>query len=217
LNKSNTTYISSIVQTLTPRQEEFFIFIRDSLASGEVPSVQEIADHFRLKSTRGVCDHLDVLEKKGWIVRDPKKTRSIRLKSEHAGSSVHMHHIPVLGAVTAGYPVHTDNFEGPKLTLCGQMLGFEPNNHTYALVVTGDSMIGRGVYEGDTAIIDGSAEVRAGDMVAALIDQETTLKTFVRKNGKCYLKPENARYKTLTPISELKIQGVARAILRTIR
>jgi len=205
------------MKALTPRQKEVLIFIRDSLASGEAPSVQEIADHFGLKSTRGVCDHLDALEKKGWIVRDPKKSRSIRLNPDYAESFANLHPIPVLGTVTAGFPAQTDLLEGPKLTLPSQLLGFEPNDHTYALVVKGDSMIGRGVYEGDTAIIDGEIEVREGDMVAALIDQETTIKTFVRKHGKCYLKPENERYKSLTPTSDLEIQGVARTILRTIR
>ena len=97
-----------------------------------------------------------------------------------------------------------------------ESIGFKPTRNTFALRVTGDSMIDRHILNGDIVVLEHGPEPRHGDIVAALIDGESTLKTFLRKSGKPYLKAENPKYPDLIPAQELMIQGIARAVLRTL-
>jgi repressor LexA len=96
-------------------------------------------------------------------------------------------------------------------------IGFKPTRSTFALRVVGDSMIGRHVCDGDIVILEHGAEPRHGQIVAALIDRKTTLKTFVVKNKKPFLKAENPKYPDLVHSEELVIQGVVRALIRKAR
>jgi len=96
-------------------------------------------------------------------------------------------------------------------------IGFKPTRNTFALRVTGDSMIGRHVCSGDIVILEHGPEPRHGQMVAALIDRKRTLKTFVLKNNKPFLKAENQKYPDLIPSEELMIHGVFRALIRKAR
>ncbi|MGH2509860.1 MAG: LexA family protein, partial [Ktedonobacteraceae bacterium] len=83
--------------------------------------------------------------------------------------------------------------------------------------VTGDSMIGRHIFEGDIVLLEHAAVPRDGDIVAALIDNESTLKTFVCKRGKVWLRAENPAYPELRPVFDLQIQGVGRAVIRFLK
>jgi repressor LexA len=96
-------------------------------------------------------------------------------------------------------------------------LGVKPTSRTFALEVRGDSMIGRHIMHGDYAILEHGVEPRGGEVVAALIDNESTLKTFVKEKGKAYLRAENPRYPDLIPAGELVIQGVMVALIRRCR
>ncbi len=93
-------------------------------------------------------------------------------------------------------------------------LGFKPTRNTFALRVVGDSMIGRHICNGDFVILEHGPEPRNGQIIAALIDRKSTLKTFVVKGGKSYLKAENPKYPNLIPSEELMIQGVFKALIR---
>jgi len=93
-------------------------------------------------------------------------------------------------------------------------LGIQPTARTFVLKVRGDSMIGKSIVDGDIAIIEHGAPPRPGDVVAALIDGQVTLKTFLRQRGKPYLRAENPRYPNLIPQEELLIQGVMVALIR---
>ena len=95
-----------------------------------------------------------------------------------------------------------------------ESIGFKPTRTTFALRVNGDSMIGRHIIGGDLVILEHGPEPREGEIVAALIDGATTLKTFLRKNGKPFLRAENPKYKNLIPAEELVIQGVFRGLVR---
>jgi repressor LexA len=95
-----------------------------------------------------------------------------------------------------------------------ESIGFRPTRNTFALRVTGDSMIGRHILDGDVVVLEHGPEPHHGDIVAALIDGESTLKTFLRRNGKPYLKAENEKYPDLLPAQELMIQGVFKALIR---
>lgn len=204
------------MKRITKRQNEVLSYIRGQLREGYVPSLQEIGDHFGLKSTRGVCDHLNALEKKGYIVRDRGKARSIRLLNGENNSKQSTFEIPVRGNIPAGTPFSVEEALTEVIHIGERTLGFKPRSGAFALVVRGDSMTGRGVFDGDTVIVVDDQEPKDGDMVAALIDQECTLKTFVTRKGRTYLKPENPRYKDLYPLEDLQVQGVARTIIRKI-
>ena len=93
-------------------------------------------------------------------------------------------------------------------------IGFKPTARTFCLKVVGDSMIGKHICEGDIVILEHGPEPRHGDIVAALIDRKSTLKTFVQKGGKRYLKAENPKYSDLVPSDELVIQGVYKGLIR---
>ena len=93
-------------------------------------------------------------------------------------------------------------------------IGFKPTRNTFALRVAGDSMIGRHILDGDLVVLEHGPEPRNGQIVAALIDRECTLKTFIMRNGRPYLRAENPKYPKLFPAEELVIQGVFKALIR---
>jgi repressor LexA len=96
------------------------------------------------------------------------------------------------------------------------MLGFKPREGCFLLTVRGDSMQDAGIFHGDTVVIDPAPSPRAGQIVAALIDGESTLKRLVFVHGKWYLRAENAAYPELHPRSELTIQGAVRMVIRSV-
>jgi len=200
----------------TQKQRDVLDFIRNAVDSGHPPpSVREMRDHFGLRSTRAVCDRLDALEKKRLILRETGKARSIRLAGASSGRQTSAD-VPVLGRIPAGVAVDASQVADRSIHVNVETLGFVPNAKTFALVVHGDSMTGRGVLEGDYVIVDGEREARNGDIVAALIDQECSLKTLVKDENGTFLKPENPAYGNLWPVNDLQIQGVVRALIRTL-
>jgi len=133
--------------------------------------------------------------------------------------------VPIYGSIPAGEPADQEPHpyplpmgEGEGLEGCVlidvDMLGIKPTARTFGLRVRGDSMLGKSIVDGDVAIIEHGVEPRAGDVVAALIDGQVTLKTFVLQRGKPYLRAENPRYPSLIPREELQIQGVMVALIR---
>lgn len=211
-----TTHMYSIMKGPTPKQREVLDYIRDAADSGRpTPCVREMKAHFGLGSTRAVCDRLDALEKKGLIERDPGKARSIRIVGDETERQT-MAEVPVLGHIPAGAAVDVEEMADGTLRVGVETLGFIPKKNTFALVVRGNSMEGRGILDGDRVIVDGDREAGDGDMVAALIDQECSLKSLVKNKSGAFLKPENPAYDDLVPVEELQIQGVARAVIRAI-
>jgi repressor LexA len=93
-------------------------------------------------------------------------------------------------------------------------IGFKPNRNTFALRVQGDSMIGRHICDGDIVVLEHGPDPLPGQVVAALIDRKSTLKSYVLRGGKPFLKAENPKYPDLLPSEELMIQGVFRALIR---
>lgn len=202
--------------TLTKKQKEIYKYLREVLRAGEpAPSISEISKYFGFRSTRSARDHLKALERKGVIHRNANKARSIRVH-EVSGVEAPAVTIALLGSIPAGYPENCEQDRERFIQIDSRSLGFTPAAHCYALHVTGDSMTGRGVFAGDIVIVDGEKIPRDGDIVAALIDNETTLKTLVKCNGRNYLKPENENYPDMIPINELVIQGVVRTIIRNL-
>jgi len=122
--------------------------------------------------------------------------------------------VPIYGSIPAGRPEDAAQEEEGCVLIDVTTLGIQPTARTFGLKVRGDSMIGKSIVDGDIAIIEHGAPPRPGDVVAALIDGQVTLKTFLRQRGKPYLRAENPRYPNLIPQEELLIQGVMVALIR---
>ena len=122
--------------------------------------------------------------------------------------------VPVYGSIPAGLPQDTTQEPESCVLIDVETLGIKPTARTFALKVRGDSMVGKNIVDGDLAVIEHGVEPRSGDVVAALIDGQVTLKTFVLQRGKPYLRAENPRYPSLIPQEELQIQGIMMALIR---
>jgi repressor LexA len=208
---------------LTMRQQEILGYLTlHQNEFGTWPSFREIKAHFGFNSTNAVMGHLRALERKGYISRVPGQARTFRInlaldEGSIPSGSIDVVDIPVYGHIAAGYP---DGVEPAgaigRLQIDAQTAGIRRTRRSFALRVRGESMIGVGIYDGDTVVIEQSPP-NDGDIVAALIDGETTLKRFINKAGKPpYLKAENPNYPELHPIAELVVQGVAKAIVRNL-
>lgn len=217
------------MKALTERQIEILDFVSDyEWRHGFWPSIRNIQMQFEYKSTNAVMGHLRALERKGAIQRIPGQARTFKINRpdqtnspldestlpENASEVVD---IPVYGAIAAGYPdrVESSGAVG-KIQVDIQNAGFSNRKQSFALEVRGDSMVDAEIYDGDRVIIE-PKEAHDGDIVAALIDGEVTLKRLIRKTGEPpYLKAENKNYPELHPLNELEIQGVAKAIVRSL-
>lgn len=122
--------------------------------------------------------------------------------------------IPLYGSIPAGLPRDAGQEEEGCVLIDVDTLGIKPTARTFGLKVRGDSMTGKHIIDGDLAIIEHGVQPRTGDVVAALIDGQVTLKTFLMQRGKPYLRAENPRYPDLIPQEELQIQGVLVALVR---
>jgi len=197
---------------LTIRQHDALEFIRTRMAEGwPVPSIREIAAHLGLSSPSAAHLHVKALERKGLLAKDSNTARSLRLAG-HDGK--HVPGIPLLGAIPAGHgDLRTQEPDG-MIYVDVDTLRIPKSHRTFALKVTGDSMIGRHIMDGDIVILEQNAEPQSGDVVAALIDGQSTLKTYVMERGKPFLRAENPKYPALLPRGELMIQGVMRMVVR---
>jgi len=210
----NSVYVYSM-QTLTAKQRALAGFIESHRQQhGSAPTYQEIAGHFGFRSVNAVTSHLRLLRQKGWLASEPGKTRSLRITSPLASLRGQVANIPVFGSIPAGMPQTREQDAEGCVSVDVNSIGFKPTRNTFALRVTGESMIGKHILDGDIVVLEHGPEPRNGQVVAALIDGASTLKTFVVKGGKPYLKAENPQYPDLLPAQELMIQGVFKALIR---
>jgi repressor LexA len=141
-----------------------------------------------------------------------KRGRCVRFGRRPQGQSVRQ--IPFFGTIPAGFSDARVAVVGKCIPVPLDSIGFKTTPNSFALRVTGDSMIGQHICDGDIVLLEYGPEPRSGQIVAALIDGEVTLKTFVSKNGKTFLKAENPKYLDQHPAEDLVIQGVLRTIIR---
>lgn len=201
---------------LSPKQSAVRSFIATELAAGRpCPSHREIALHFRFASSYAAVCHIQALIRKGALMAEAGKARALRL-AEDAKPLVRpsVVEIPLFGSIPAGFGQDREQETEGCVAVDIATIGFKPTRNTFALRVVGDSMIGRHVCHGDIVILEHGPDPRQGQMVAALIDRKSTLKTFVLKNNRPFLKAENPKYRDLIPSEELMIQGVFRALIR---
>jgi repressor LexA len=200
---------------LTKAQKRVLDFVQAEQAAGRaMPTLREIAAKFGFASHRGAAIHLKALQRKGFIESDPGKARSLRVVSPLQKLRHRIMDIPLLGSIPAGFAEGKEQETEGCVSVDVNSIGFKPTRNTFALRVKGESMIGKHILDGDIVVLEHGPEPRPGEVVAALIDGESTLKTFVKKNGKPYLKAENSKYPDLLPAQELMIQGVFKALIR---
>lgn len=199
-------------QGLTQRQQEIVEYLRtQQRKTGLMPSTREIQHFFGFASQTAAMSHLRALEKKGVIQRVPGKARAVVFPEELEREEIV--DIPIYGNIAAGMAQDAEPDRQGCVSIDITSLGVPRNARTFALKVRGDSMIDAHICSGDTVILE-FREPRNGEIVAALIDGETTLKRYVVQNGKPFLHAENPDYPDLIPARELIVQGVMVALLR---
>jgi repressor LexA len=201
---------------LTKRQEEVIQFLRSSRqAHGFMPSTREIQIHFGFASQTAAVDIIRALERKGALRRIPGKARGIILSepNEHA-EPVNTFCLPLYGSIAAGYANPSDQNNGEYLEIDAGATGLRSPDNCFALQVRGDSMIGAHILDGDYVILDAKAQPRHHDIVAALIDGETTLKRLMSEGPLPFLRAENPLFPDLHPDHELVVLGVMRGLVR---
>jgi len=201
---------------LTRRQEEILDFIRAEVhRRGFPPSVREIGEAVGLSSSSTVHSHLDALERKGFVRRDPSKPRALEVldfrDTERGIDYGSVRAVPLVGQVAAGSPIlAAENIEG-TMSLPVEMA----DDSAFLLRVRGDSMIGAGILDGDFVVVRQQDTATDGDIVVAMIDDEATVKRFFRESDRIRLQPENP---TLEPIyaRDVRILGRVIALFRRV-
>jgi repressor LexA len=202
---------------LTQRQQQVLDFLRGERDAGHpTPTYREIADRFDFGSPKAATDHVRALERRGYVRRRAGKARGIELPAAAAQLPSSILSVPLLGAVPAGAPSDQGQDRTSSVLIPRQWLGPATPARLFAVQVRGDSMLGRHITDGDVAIAEADGTPAAGDVVVALVDGESTLKTFWRQDGRAVLRAENPQYPDPVPASELMVQGVVRAIFRRL-
>jgi len=209
------------MQPLTERQKQILEFIqRKQEAEGLAPTLRDIAAQFRFSSPNAALCHVQALLAKGVLKNLPGRARTLQVVDPNAPKDrrrPRVVSVPIYGVVPAGSPREATQEEEGCVLIDVDTLGIKPSARTFGLKVRGDSMVGKHIVDGDIAIIEHGVQPRSGDVVAALIDGQVTLKTFVMQRGKPFLRAENPRYPDLLPQEELQIQGVMVSLVRKRR
>lgn len=181
---------------------------------GYSPTYQEIAAHFGFRSPNSVTEHLRLIRQKGYLASEPRRARSLRVLASSQGRPGRILRIPVLGSIPAGFSENLEQEAIGCLSADGGALGLLPSARAFALKVKGDSMIGKHILPGDIAVVEHGPTPRQGDVVAALVDGDSALKTFMSDERGPFLKSENPNYPDLRPTASLLVQGVLVALIR---
>ncbi len=174
-------------EALTPIEGSVYNYLLDFTAENTYqPSIRDIGKQFQIKSTKTVSDLLQSLARKGYIERDPARSRGVRLLGFAGGSRTKP--VPYYGKIHAGEPsLLPENREG-FITMDRR---FIPADEVYFLRVKGDSMSGRAISDGDFVMVNPLAKPKENDIIAARIGEEATVKTLTHNNGKTVLTPAN--------------------------
>jgi len=208
------------VKDLTEKQKNIIDFIDDFIdREGMAPTVYEIADHFGIK-TSTVFAHLKALQRKNQISRS-SKARSISLAGKRHAQRKPMHmsfalSIPLLGRINAGLPSDSPTVNEGSFYISGALAESARQGELFALKVSGESMRDLGIFDGDIVIVKRNTEIRSGDIAVALVDNETTVKSYyLRDDGKIELRPANADFKVqIYDANQVTLQGKVVALQR---
>ncbi|MQY08706.1 transcriptional repressor LexA [Actinomadura macrotermitis] len=206
------------VSVLTPRQQRILAVIRDwAVRYGYPPSTRQIGDAVGLRSTSSVSRHLAVLEERGFLRRGAAMTRPIDVRAflreqrgpEPADAPVS---VPVVGSIAAGAPIAAEEHVEETLALPREFTG---RGTVFGLRVRGDSMVDAAIRDGDIVVVRRQPEAHPGQIVAAMIDDEATVKVYRRKGGHVLLEPRNPAYDVIDGDGAV-ILGVVVSVLRSV-
>jgi repressor LexA len=207
---------------LTVQQKKIYSFLlAHQTATGSLPTIREIADHFGFKSFNNARQHLRLIEQKGYIRLIPNKARGIEIVNKIGRQeSENSHHdkilefkIPLVGSIAAGKPITAiENIEN-HIVLDKEL--FKGNN-LFALRIKGDSMVDIGVMPNDLAVIRQQQNASNGEVVAVIIDGEATLKRYIKRDEFIILHAENKKYEDMfvTPDRDFNILGKLVGVIR---
>jgi repressor LexA len=207
--------------SLNPRQRQILDFLRDhSRDHSYPPTVREIGRAVGLSSSSTVQNHLNTLETRGYITRDPAKSRTVEIvDNDSPRSQGSIVHLPLIGRVAAGTPVLAVENVTEHLTVGTEIAG---GDDSYALTVHGESMIDAGIRDGDIVVVRPRRDAPAnGTIVVARIENETTgesevtVKRFFRESGRVRLQPENSAMEPIY-VHDLTLEGVVVAVIRLL-
>ena len=224
---------------LTKKQNELLIYINQNLReTGIAPSYEEMKDALDLRSKSGIHRLIKALEERGFIRRLPHRARAIEVTKLPAASSPdnkgnfsprlvkgnkeitsndifeETYELKMMGKIAAGTPIAAIEYEKNKISVPNHMIG---SGEHYALQIEGESMIGAGILDGDTAIIKKADDAYSGQIIVALIDgEEATLKRLRKKGETIALEPANSSYETkIYGPDRVQVQGTLVGILRS--
>ncbi len=199
-------------QSLSEKQTAILEFIKKEILSrGYPPAVREICSAVGLNSPATVHSHLNILENKGYIRRDPSKPRAIEIIDQDFNLERRDYaQIPMVGYVAAGQPILAEENIQDYFPMPADML---PNSQVFMLKVRGDSMIEAGILDGDQVIVKQTNQASNGDMVVALIEDGATVKTFYKEKDHIRLQPENPDYDPII-VSDVQILGQVIGVFR---
>jgi repressor LexA len=210
---------------LTPRQRRILEVIREWVERfGYPPSVREIGEAVGLTSTSSVAHQLRALERKGYLRRDPNRPRAVGVRpaddgpdaagetSEGQPGRPRPVFVPVVGRIAAGGPVLAEQAVEDVFPLPKEIVG---EGALFLLRVTGDSMVEAAITDGDWVVVRQQPNAENGDIVAAMIDGEATVKTFKRRDGHVWLLPHNPAYEPIAG-DEATVLGRVVAVLRRL-
>jgi repressor LexA len=203
--------------TLPPRRLRILAAVRDGVVRrGYAPSAREIADAAGLRSVSTVRRHLAALEEGGFLRRGPAASRPVDVRAfltQPGGwAATDTVAVPVVGDIAAGPPILAEEHVEDVLTLPRELVG---RGSVFALRVRGDSMVDAAICDGDTVVVRHQPEAHSGQIVAAMIDGEATVKVLRRRGGHVYLEPRNPAYDVLDAGGAV-VLGVVVTVLRTV-
>ncbi|MGF7239122.1 MAG: transcriptional repressor LexA [Frankia sp.] len=212
---------------LTPRQRKVLEVIRHAVSErGYPPSVREIGEAVGLTSTSSVAHQLRVLQEKGFLRRDPHRPRAMEVLPARPAEPVRRRkgsgrggpsrpepsYVPVVGRIAAGGPILAEQAIEDVFPMPKEIVG---DGTLFLLKVVGDSMVGAAICDGDWVVVRQQPVADSGEIVAAMIDGEATVKTLRRSDGRVWLQPHNPAYSDI-PAADATILGRVVAVMRRI-
>lgn len=226
MSESSDTARSAPTGALTPRQRKILDVIRASVSTrGYPPSIREIGDAVGLTSTSSVAHQLRTLERKGFLRRDPNRPRAVDVRgaddgmvtaaaTDVAGSDAlpEPTFVPVLGRIAAGGPILAEEAVEDVFPLPRELVG---DGSLFLLRVVGESMVDAAICDGDWVVVRQQNTAENGDIVAAMIDGEATVKTFKRRSGQVWLMPHNPLFDPI-PGDNATVLGKVVTVIRKL-